>query len=86
MKNTCMPNTASTALTKVYDLNGAVGGPIARDRVWYFVNARTQGNTRVNANMFYNLNAGDPTKWLYLPDLNRPGFSAPRSWPTPRNC
>ena len=71
--------TAATALTKVYDLNGAVGGPIAKDRVWYFVNARTQGNTKVNANMFYNLNAGDPTKWLYAPDLGRPGFSD-RTW------
>src|SRR5215207_7911388 len=33
---------AATPLSKVYDLNGAVGGPIKKDRVWYFVNARTQ--------------------------------------------
>ena len=36
---------AATPLTKVYDLNGAFGGPIKKDRVWYFVNARTQGST-----------------------------------------
>ena len=36
--------TAAIPLSKVYDLNGAVGGPIMRDRVWYFVNARTQGS------------------------------------------
>jgi hypothetical protein len=70
---------AATPLTKVYDLNAAVGGPIVKDRVWYFGTARTQGSTRVNANMFYNRNAGDPTKWLYDPDLSQPAFSD-RTW------
>ena len=60
-------------------MNGAVGGPISKDRVWYFATARTQGSTRANANQFYNLNAGDPTKWLYAPDLGKPGFSD-RTW------
>jgi hypothetical protein len=70
---------AATPTSKVYDLNGAVGGPIKKDRIWFFVNARTQGSTRVTANQFYNLNAGDPTKWLYAPDSSRPGFSD-RTW------
>jgi hypothetical protein len=70
---------APTPLTKIYDLNGAVGGPIMRDKLWYFATARTQGSTRVNANQFVNLNAGDATKWLYAPDLNDPGFSD-RTW------
>jgi hypothetical protein len=70
---------APTPLTKVYDVNGAIGGPILKDRLWYFVTARAQGSTRVNANQFYNLNAGDATKWLYAPDASRPGFSD-RTW------
>jgi hypothetical protein len=70
---------AATPLTKVYDLNLAVGGPILKDRIWYFATARTQGSTRGNANQFHNLNAGDPTTWLYAPDLSRPGFSD-RTW------
>jgi hypothetical protein len=72
---------APTPLTKIYDLNGAIGGPILRDKLWYFATARTQGSTRVNANMFYNLNAGDPTKWLYAggPGISEPGFSD-RTW------
>ena len=70
---------AATPLTKVYDLNGAFGGPIRKDRVWYFVNARTQGSTRTIASVYYNLNAGDPTKWTYAPDLSRPAFSD-RTW------
>ena len=70
---------APTPLSKIYDVNGAVGGPIKRDRLWYFATARTQGSTRVNANQFYNMNAGDATKWLYAPDLSKPGFSD-RTW------
>ena len=30
---------AAAPLTNVYDLSGAFGGPIAEDRLWYFVNA-----------------------------------------------
>ena len=70
---------APTPLTKIYDVNGAVGGPIIKDRLWYFATARTQGSTRVNANQFNNANAGDPTKWLYAPVLDKPGFSD-RTW------
>ena len=70
---------APTPLTKVYDVNGAVGGPVWRDRLWYFATARTQGSTRVNANQFTNTNAGDPTRWLYAPDVSKPGFSD-RTW------
>jgi len=83
-KNLQADNTAGTGivptpLTKVYDLNAAAGGPIKKDRVWYFVTARTQGSTRANVNQFVNLNAGDPNKWLYAPDLSQQGFSD-RTW------
>jgi hypothetical protein len=71
--------SAATPISKVYDLNGAFGGPIKQDRVWFFVNARTQGSTRVTANQFYNLNAGVPSQWLYARDTTRPGFSD-RTW------
>ena len=70
---------APTPLTKVYDVNGAIGGPILKDRLWYFATARTQGSTRVNANQFYNANAGDATKWLYAPIIDEPGYSD-RTW------
>ena len=70
---------APTPLTKIYDLNGAVGGPFKQRQSVVFRHRATQGSTRVNANQFYNLNAGDPTKWLYAPDLGQPGFSD-RTW------
>jgi hypothetical protein len=67
--------TAASPLTKVYDLSGTLGGPIVPDRVWYFVNAHTGGNTKTSPNVYYNLNAGDPTAWLYAPDTARPEYS-----------
>ena len=67
--------TAPTPLSKVYDVNGSFGGPIMQDRVWYFVNGRTQGSTKTIANVYYNNNSGDATKWLYFPDLSRPAFN-----------
>ena len=70
---------APTPFSKVYDLNGSFGGPIKRDRLWYFVNARTQGSTTTVASMYYNQNAGDATKWTYVPDVSRPAYSD-RTW------
>jgi hypothetical protein len=62
-------------LIKSYDLSGAVGGPIRRDRAWFFGTVRGQGNSAYITNMYYNRNAGDPTKWLYEPDLSRQAFN-----------
>ena len=67
--------TAATPLIGVYDFSGTLGGPIRKDRVWYFVTAHTGGSRRDVANVFYNLNAGDPSKWLYAPDPARREFS-----------
>jgi len=74
-----LQSSNSLPLRKVYDLNAAVGGPIAKDRVWFFANARTQGSTRDIVSVYFNQNAGDATKWLYSPDLSRPAFSD-RTW------
>ncbi len=65
----------ATPLRKVYDFSGTLGGPIARNRAWYFVNGHTGGNTKPSANVYYNLNAGDPAKWLYAPDSTRREYS-----------
>jgi hypothetical protein len=59
---------------KVYDFNAAVGGPIKKDRLWYYLSIREQGATRNILNVYYNNNAADPTKWTYAPDFNRPAY------------
>jgi hypothetical protein len=55
----------------VWDINGAVGGPIRRDRLWYFVNARDVGSANSVPGMWANRNAGDPRAWTYEPDQSR---------------
>jgi hypothetical protein len=62
-------------LSKVYDVSGAFGGPIARDRLWYFAAAHRGGSTTHSTDVYYNLNAGDPSKWLYAPDPKRRVYS-----------
>ena len=50
-----------------------VGGPIKKDALWYFVTARDEGQHRTIPGIFPNLNAGDPTKYLYVPDTTQAG-------------
>jgi len=60
------PNTVKELL----DINPSVGGPIKRDKVWFYAAARY--NRAFNyATVFFNKNAGDPTKWTYEPDTSR---------------
>jgi hypothetical protein len=61
---------------KVWDFNLGIGGPIKSDRLWYFGTYRYEGSERSVPGMFANANAGDPTKWTYVADRNRPAVNA----------
>jgi hypothetical protein len=67
--------TAASPLSKVYDISGTIGGPIARDRLWYFATAHRGGSTTESTNVYYNRNAGDSVKWSYAPDPSRRAYS-----------
>ena len=77
--------TQPTPVYRVYDVNTAIGGPIVRDRLWYYMSVRVQGQRQNTLNTYYNQNAGNPNAWTYVPDLNKPAFSD-RLWEnyTPR--
>jgi hypothetical protein len=62
----------------MYDTSLAAGGPIVRDRVWFFGLGYYRGSSNDVPGMYYNKNAGDPTKWTYEPDLSRPAVSEGR--------
>jgi hypothetical protein len=54
-----------------WDTNGALGGPIRRDRVWFFGNLRSVGLAQVvTAGVKPNRALGDPNQWLYVPDAD----------------
>jgi hypothetical protein len=54
------------------DLNAAFGGPIARDKVWFWFSTRYQRAENF-VPVFENLNAYKPNEWLYVPDPNKRG-------------
>src|SRR5436190_4815013 len=58
------------ALIKSYDANIAIGGPILKDRVWFYGNARAIGTCQQQQNLFANKNAGDPNAWTWVKDTN----------------
>jgi hypothetical protein len=59
------------ALRKAWDVSGSYGGPIKRDRLWFYATARDFGSHRVNETGAQpNLLAGDPASWGYAPDTS----------------
>jgi hypothetical protein len=67
--------TNASNLIKIWDINGALGGPIMKDRLWWFLTSRYHGNRKYIEGMFANAHAGDPNFWTYEPDLSRPAIA-----------
>jgi hypothetical protein len=61
-------------LKKVYDFNPMGGGRLVRDKLWFFLTYREVVAENTIPGMFFNKNAGDPTKWLVDFDTTRPSF------------
>jgi hypothetical protein len=58
-------------IEKNWDANGGVGGPIARDKLWFFWTVRHTGSRNFVAGIFENRAAGDINRWDYDPDFSR---------------
>src|SRR3954463_3231415 len=58
------------ALRKNWDSNFALGGPIIKNRIWFYGNMRTQGAHLDVNNLYANKNAGNPAEWRYVKDEN----------------
>jgi hypothetical protein len=56
-------------MNKVWDVNPAFGGPIIRDKLWFYTAYRYWGNQINVANMWENSTQNSP---FYTPDYNRP--------------
>ena len=48
--------TATSGLRGLFDLNGSIGGPIVKDRLWFYVTERYQTNSTYLAGDFYDTN------------------------------
>ena len=71
--------TTPGKLFKLWDTNVGVGGPIKKDRVWFFAQFRDEGSHRTVPGMFANQNMGIANAWTYVADPSRPAVSA-GSW------
>ncbi len=69
LKNAGMLTPQKTLYLNEFSLSNA--GPIVKDRLWFFYNTRFSSSGSSLPGIFYNLNAGDRTKWLYSPDTSR---------------
>jgi len=66
-------------LLKVWEFNPMAGGPIVRDRLWFYLTYRESYAENTIPGMWFNKNAGDPTKWTVDFDLARPAFNDNRT-------
>jgi hypothetical protein len=61
--------TSLDSVDNIYDGGLTAGGPVKRDRLWFFSAVRAQGNRNYVANFYYNKTHGTP---FYTPDFDRP--------------
>ena len=60
-------------LLKFYNFDLTVGGPIVRDKVWFFTATRAARNKNLVPNTWFNNSIGNGFS-DYTPDLSRPGY------------
>jgi carboxypeptidase family protein len=60
--------TDPPAVFKAWDTSGAVGGPIKRDRIWFFGTVRDYGSHVAILNRYANANAGNAARWDFVED------------------
>lgn len=88
-------NSSLPKIKKVWDVNGSFGGPVVKDRLWFFTAERSWGSDGTVVNGFYTQRSGTPflmrdgqfigdlsqgNPFLYAPDLSRPAFNDFNQW------
>jgi hypothetical protein len=56
----------------MFDFNPGFGGPLRRDKAWFYLSARHATSSKWMADEFYDKNANNPNVWTYQPDLTKP--------------
>ena len=68
---------AVNQMKEVWDVNGSIGGPIVKDRLWFYFASRYWGLDKFPADSFFD---ADPRHFVYAQDTSRPGVDD--SWNT----
>jgi hypothetical protein len=65
--------TTVSQINYLYDTNVDVGGPIKKDKIWFFAASRVQGNNIQRPGVFFNATQNTV---FYTPDPSRPAYRA----------
>ena len=57
-------------VTRIYDIDPAFGGPLMKDKVWFYGSYRKQNSQQTVADRYFNLTPATPA---YTPDFGEPG-------------
>ena len=63
--------TATGTIQKLFEVNPSFGGPIVRDKLWFFGTFRYLLSRQGVPSMWINKNAGNPNAWTYDPDKSQ---------------
>ncbi len=61
------------------DFNPGFGGPIKKDKIWFFLSARYKKSGNYATGMYYDKNFNNPNVWVFEPDLTKPAAN-PSVW------
>jgi hypothetical protein len=61
------------------DFNPGFGGPIKKDKIWFFLSARYKKSGNYATGMYYDKNFNNPNVWVFEPDPSRPAAN-PSVW------
>ncbi|MSO29689.1 MAG: TonB-dependent receptor [Acidobacteria bacterium] len=63
------------AIKQIWDINPGYGGPIKKDRLWFFATYRYTGATNYVGGMFFNANVGNPNAYTYVADTAQQAYT-----------
>ena len=63
--------TATGNIQKLWEVNPSLGGPIVKDKLWFFGTFRYLLSWQGVPSMWVNENAGNPNAWTYVPDKSQ---------------
>ncbi|MEQ1870399.1 MAG: TonB-dependent receptor [Vicinamibacterales bacterium] len=64
--------TLVNSVKEIWDANAGLGGPLVKDKLWFFTATRSWGRSNIVAGNYFNKTQGTP---FYTPDLSRPAIN-----------
>ena len=57
-------------MKRTWDINPSFGGPLKKDKIWFYSSFRHLKADNYPAGIYPNINANNPDSWTYVPDTN----------------